>query len=297
MKSPTHALTQSEKNAGQECQEIIPEGGDAPPGSLEQITRGEIDMQISTAKRWPRSISAVKQAMMSVACLDEETAEGCFYTLPRGGKRIQGPSIRMAEIAASAYGNLRMAVRIVGMDTSRSVVTVQAMAIDLERNYAITVESERKIQKKRGAARPDADMINLATGAASSVAFRNAVFRIVPVALVKPVYEQAKLVAVGNASTLTQRREKILARLKNMGALEANILSAAGKRKAEDLGQPELELLIGMGTAIKEGQISVDEAFPAAAKEPDKPSLLASVPEPPQPEQSNMPEADLTPDD
>ena len=44
------------------------------PSAVEAITRGEIDIAISTARRYPRQLAAVKQSMMSFATLDEETA-------------------------------------------------------------------------------------------------------------------------------------------------------------------------------------------------------------------------------
>src|SRR4051812_48501652 len=70
-------------------------------------TRAEVDIQISTAKRYPRSIRNFKQQALEMATFDEETAEGCFYSLPRGGKPIEGPSARLAEIVLSAWGNVR----------------------------------------------------------------------------------------------------------------------------------------------------------------------------------------------
>src|SRR5689334_11587126 len=82
------------------------------PSAMEAIQRAEIDVQIATAKRYPRQLSLVKSHMMSFATLDQETAEACFYNLPRGGKNIQGPSVRLAEIAVSCYGNLRAGSRI-----------------------------------------------------------------------------------------------------------------------------------------------------------------------------------------
>ena len=56
------------------------------PSALEAISRAEVDMQIATAKRYPRDVSKVKQGMLSIATVDEETAAACFYTLPRYSK-------------------------------------------------------------------------------------------------------------------------------------------------------------------------------------------------------------------
>ena len=73
--------------------------------SLELIQRAEIDMQIATAKRYPRDLAKVKRKMLDFATLDEETAESCFYSVPRDGKTIQGPSVRLAEIADVEFGS------------------------------------------------------------------------------------------------------------------------------------------------------------------------------------------------
>src|SRR5687767_2260566 len=98
--------------------------------ALEQITRGEIDMQVATAKRYPRSISNFKQKAMEMATLDEETAESCFYNLPRDGKEIQGPSARLAEIVASAWRNTRSGARVIANDGKS--ITAQGFCHDLE---------------------------------------------------------------------------------------------------------------------------------------------------------------------
>ncbi len=55
-------------------------------GALEAQTRGEIDIQIRTARAYPRSIKQFLNLALEMATLDVETAERCFYALPRGGK-------------------------------------------------------------------------------------------------------------------------------------------------------------------------------------------------------------------
>lgn len=248
----------------------------APPyetvqlNALESIERASIDMQISTAKRYPRTLSVVKADMLSFATLDEETASGCFYTLPRGGKTIQGPSVRLAEIALACYGNLRAGSRVISVVTEGSEphVVIQAVAHDLQRNVAITIEKRRRITKKKNKDRIDEDDINLAANAGSSIAFRDAVFKVVPLALVKPVYEQAKQVAVGDVKSLSKRRGQVVDRLKQMGATEERILAAVGAAKIEDIDQGKIETLIGLGTALKDGDTTLEEAFPMVNSKP-----------------------------
>lgn len=236
------------------------------PSAVEAVQRAEVDVQINTAHRFPRQIGRVKQEMLSYATLDQDTAEGCFYSLPRGGKNIQGPSVRLAEIAASCYGNLRVGSRVISTETggSNPHVIIQAIAHDLEKNVAVTMEKRRRIVgKKSKGGMIDEDDINLATNACAAIAFRDAVFKVVPLALIKPVMEQAKRVAIGDATTLVARRDKCMATFTKMGVTKERVLAAVEKRSVEEIGLEQLETLIGIYTAIKDGASTVDDAFPA----------------------------------
>ena len=50
---------------------------------VQAVNRAEIDMQISTAKQYPRDISRVLNTIETYATMDTETAEDCFYALRR----------------------------------------------------------------------------------------------------------------------------------------------------------------------------------------------------------------------
>lgn len=230
--------------------------------ALEQMERAQIDSQISTAKRYPRQLATVKQSMLSFATLDVDTAASCFFTLPArkggDGKLIQGPSIRMAEIALSCYGNIRAGARVIGDDGK--ILTVQGVCHDLERNVCITVENKRRITSKTGQRFSD-DMIVMTGNAACSIALRNAVFRVVPLALVKPIYEAAKKTAVGDAKTLVQRRADALSHFSKMGVAKEKVFSALSVKGLEDIGLEHLELLLGYASAIRDGETSIDEVF------------------------------------
>lgn len=243
------------------------------PSAIEAIERAQIDTQIATAKRYPRVLSKVKADMLSFATLDEETALSTFYTLPRGGKTIQGPSVRMAEIAISCYGNLRAGARPIQTVTTGEFphVIVQAVCHDLEKNVAISIEKRRRIvgKKSKGGA-IDEDDVNLATNACAAIAFRDAVFKVVPGALIKPVYEQAKAVAVGDIKSLGAKRTKVIERLTQMGAKLENILGRVEAKKVEDIDLTKLEVLIGLGTSLKDGETTLEEAFPTPVAEAPK---------------------------
>ena len=238
--------------------------------ALGQIERAQIDMQIATARKYPRSLSKVKSNMLSFATLDQETAAGCFYTLPgrKGGdgKPLQGPSVRLAEIALSCYQHLRAGSRIIEDDGK--FITAQGVVHDLENNVVISIEVKRRVTTKQGQRYSD-DMIATTGNAACSIALRNATFRVIPMALVKPVYEAAKTLAIGDSKSLVQRRADSISHFAKMGVPKEKVCETLGVRAVEDIQLEHMEILIGYATAIKDGDVMIDEVFnPAPDKKP-----------------------------
>lgn len=241
-----------------------------PPSAVEAMTRAEVDVAIATAHRFPREIAKVKQNMLAIATLDQETAEACFYALPRGGKTIEGPSVRLAEIAVSSYGNLSAGSRIIAVVAHGEAphVVVQAVAKDLEKNITISVEKRRRIVKKRSKDSIDEDDINLAANACSAICFRDAVFKVVPLAIIKPVFEAARKVAIGDQRTLSDRRTKCFDTFAKMGVTKERVLARMEVKTIEEINLDHLQTLLGLHNAIKEGEVNLDEAFPGTAATP-----------------------------
>lgn len=229
------------------------------PNMLNDIIKAEIDIQISTAKTYPRSIAHFKQKALSMATLDQETAVSCFYALPRAGKTVEGPSIRLAEIVISAWGNLRASANVIAND--RKTITARAICHDLESNTAIAIEVKRKITDKSG--RTYSEDMQVVTGnAACKIALRNAVFSVIPMAYTKEIYDKVRLVAAGDVATLGQRRMDALKHFKSMGVGYDRIYSVLGVKSDEDIDQEKFLTLLGIANAIKDGDTTLEEAFP-----------------------------------
>ena len=250
--------------------------------ALGQIERAQIDMQIATARRYPRQLSLVKQRMLSFATLDEETASGCFYTLPgrKGGdgKPLQGPSVRLAEIALSCYQHLRAGSRIIEDDGK--FITAQGVVHDLENNVVISIEVKRRVTGRDGKRYSD-DMIATTGNAACSIALRNAAFRVIPMALVKPVYEAAKSLAIGDSKSLVQRRAASLAHFSKLGITKEKVCETIGVRSPDDIQLEHLEILIGYATSIKDGDVTIDDVFKTKAAPLDIDPIQPFSKEPP----------------
>lgn len=220
--------------------------------------RVELDQQVATARAYPRSIKRFVSECLDMATLNEQVAEECFYAIPRDGKVISGPSTRLAEIVASAWGNCRAGARVV--DEGAEFITAQGVFQDLERNVHVTMEVRRRITGKNGR-RFGQDMIGVTGNAACSIALRNAVFRGVPKALWNEVYEAARKCAVGSAVTLVAKRDAMFAHFQKLGAGREQVLAVVGVQGEHDIGLDELATLKGLATAIKDGETTVDLAF------------------------------------
>lgn len=231
----------------------------ADPGVLAVISKAEIDVQIATAHRFPRSLKAFRDEALAMVTLTEEIAEECIYALPRDGKTIEGPSARFAEVIASAWGNSRAGARVV--DDAGEFVTAQGVFHDLQKNVAITYEVKRRITDKKGR-RYSADMIGVTANAACSIALRNAILKGVPKAFWSSVYEAARKTIMGDFQTLANRRAAALAAFQKFGVKAERIFEKLNVRGEEDISLEHLVVLRGLLTALREGDTTVEEAFP-----------------------------------
>lgn len=250
------------------------------------ISSAEMDHAVAIAHRYPRNITRFMRDSLTMATSNEDTAKECMYALPRkewdrdAGKEvtkiIEGPSVRLAEIMLSAWGNVKVGSRIV--ETGDENVVAEGVFIDLEKNVHISRHVVRSIVGSTGK-RFKGEMIKTTSNAASSIAMRNAITIGIPRALWSAVLKEVKKVIAGDAKTVDARRKDILKGLNVMGVANERIfavLSESAGRPIEgamDIGLDEIVTLLGLANAIKNEEISAEEAFPvivrARAQEPD----------------------------
>lgn len=253
----------------QEAEEIM----QVSPEVIYQQDKAAIDMQITTAKAYPRNIKRSTDNALALVTMDAETAKTCTYSVPRGGKAITGPSVHLAKILAQVWGNLRVEAKVVDIDQKQ--VTSEAVCFDLENNLAIKTQVKRSIMGRTG--RFSDDMITVTGNAANSIALRNAVLSVIPRAVVDKVYNAARQTITGDISDDTKliaKRKQVVDALKDTyNVKEEEILKAIGKAAIQHITADDLITLIGIGTAIKDGDTTVDQAFKGgktSAPEPTK---------------------------
>lgn len=254
----------------------LPTGYSGQEGSLAvSLARAEVDQQIATSRALPRNIKKAVDNIKSLATLDEKSAEECVYALPRGGKPIKGPSIRLAEIIASQWGNCRVGARVVHVDRHEKWVEAEGVFHDLESNTATTSRVRRRIVDKNGNLYSD-DMIIVTGNAACSIAKRNAILGAVPKAVWRSAYDAVESVISGDVKTLVERRERAMKAFAAFGVTPDRVCEALGVASPDGITVDLMPILLGCHSALKSGEATVEELFPTKGEKPSGPKDLAS---------------------
>lgn len=229
--------------------------------AIEASNRAEYDIQIATAKKYPRNLSRIKDNVVAIATMNKETAETCRYALPRGGKTLSGVSVHLARIMAQQYGNIRVDSRVKQI-TDKQIIS-EAVCFDLETNYAVKVEVRRSIMGKFG--RYNDDMITVTGNAASAIAYRNAVLSVIPKGITDVAYNAAVRMITGDLTSedkLVAARNKAISYFKDTyNVTEEQIFKAIGVHAIGQIKAEEIADLRGLEQSLKDGDTTVDEAF------------------------------------
>ena len=245
---------------------------------LDAIEKANVDTQVSTAKQYPRDITRALNNSIVMATIDQQTAQTMGYALPRGGKPITGPSVHLAKLIVSNWGNIRAEAKVVQITESQ--VVSRGTCWDLENNVATAFEVRRSIKGKNGQRFTD-DMITVVGNAANAIAYRNAVFSVIPKAITDKVYQAAQHCITGDLSDdakLLQRRTQCLKFFNDeYGITEAEVVKLCGKQTVNQIRGEEIALLVGIYQSLKDGDTTVDEIMKPIRKEENKSTIANAV--------------------
>lgn len=124
----------------------------------------------------------------------------------------------------------------------------------------MSVEVKRRITDKYGKTFSE-DMQVVTGNAASAIAFRNAVLKVVPKAVTKRVIADVKQVALGQSLDLETSRQNMIQYFSKLGVTEELLLEYLGLKKREEIDKEAVFELRATANAIKEGTTTVEESF------------------------------------
>ena len=241
---------------------------------IDAVERANVDSLVATAKQYPRDLARSVNNSIAMATMDAATAQSCGYALPRGGKPITGPSVHLAKLIVSNWGNMRAEAKVVQI-TDKQVIS-RGTCWDLENNVATAFEVRRSIVGKNGKRFSD-DMITVTGNAANSIAYRNAVFSVIPKAITDKVYQAAQHFITGDLSDeekLVARRKKCIDFFRDeYGITENEVVMLCGKQTVNQIKADQIALLLGITQSLKDGDTTVEEVMRPYRSEENKKTI------------------------
>lgn len=247
---------------------------------MDAVERANVDSQVATAKQYPRDLVRSVNNSIAMATTDITTAQSCGYALPRGGKPVTGPSVHLAKLVVSNWGNIRAEAKVVQI-TDKQVIS-RGTCWDLENNVATAFEVRRSIIGKGGKRFSD-DMITVTGNAANSIAYRNAVFSVIPKAIIDKVYQAAQHYITGDLSDeekLVTRRKKCIDFFKSeYGITEDEVVMLCGKQTVNQIKADQIALLLGITQSLKDGDTTVEDLMKPYRAEENKKTIAEKAAE------------------
>ncbi|MBU9898919.1 hypothetical protein KTQ94_09455 [Prevotella stercorea] len=247
---------------------------------LDAVERANVDSQVATAKQYPRNVTRSINNSIAMATMDVNTAQSCGYALTRGGKPITGPSVHLAKLIVSNWGNIRAEAKVVQI-TDKQVIS-RGTCWDLENNVATAFEVRRSIVGSSGKRYSD-DMITVTGNAANAIAYRNAVFAVIPKAVTDKVYQAAQHCITGDLSDndkLIATRKKCIDYFKDeYGITEEEVVMICGKQTVNQIKAEQIVLLRGVQQSLVDGDTTVEELMKPYRKEENKKNVAAKAAE------------------
>lgn len=230
----------------------------------------EVQGQIIMAKKFPRDEVAASRRIMT-ACQRKRLAEQAEYEYQRGGTKVLGPSIRLAEALAQNWGNLDFG--FVELEQRNGESQVMAYCWDLETNTRQTkifaVPHIRETKKGNYPLTGSRDIYELVANQAAR-RVRACILGIIPGDIVEEAIEQCHKTLLGKDDTpLIDRIKKCIQIAEREYQIPQESLEKYIGCKAEAFSMNDLIRLNRVFNSIKDGMAKREEIFelPGVQKE------------------------------
>ncbi|SFM44339.1 hypothetical protein [Salibacterium qingdaonense] len=246
----------------------------------------EVKGQIFMAKQFPRNVFQSEQRILD-NCKRTGLAKDAVYQYPRGGTKVEGPSIRLAEVLAQNWGNLSFGVKELEQREGESVAL--AYAWDLETNVrqekTFTVKHSLKANGNIKKLTDPRDIYEKVANDGSR-RVRACILGIIPGDVVEKAVEQcSETLRNGNSKPLKERISEMLKAFQKYKVTQAEIEAQLGyntdaftEYDIVELGKIYNSLKDGMSKkedwfkkeAAQKQETGLDQAYQQADDQKDK---------------------------
>ena len=222
----------------------------------------EVQAAMVIAKRFPRDEFEAYNRIMK-ACERPLLAENAMYEYPRGGTMITGPSIRLAEALAQAWGNIDFG--IMELDQTKGESTMMAYAWDLETNTRQTkifqVRHERKARGRINKLEDPRDIYEMVANQGAR-RMRACILGIIPGDVVEAATEKCKETIIkGNKTPLGDRIKKMIVAFDSEFGVSKEAIEEHIGCSAEAFTENSLIRLRGVYKSLKDGMAKREDYF------------------------------------
>ncbi|MGN0885702.1 MAG: hypothetical protein ACI4RT_01765 [Candidatus Spyradenecus sp.] len=227
----------------------------------------EVQAMVLMAKHFPRDERAAMDRIL-MACTREGLAEQAVYQYNRGGADVAGPSIRLAEAIARAWGNLDYGFR--ELEQSNGASTVETICWDIETNTrarrVFKVEHVRHTRYGDKALTDPRDIYELVANQASR-RLRACILEIIPSDVVEAAVAQCKATqeaAIRKGGKDIKERVAEMVKLFGELGVTRKMLEAYIGRGLDSITPALLVKLGGVYKSIRDGMSTPEDHFAAA---------------------------------
>lgn len=243
--------------------------------ALMQRTLAEVQIAVMMAKQFPRDKIICRDKLLNDCCR-EDLAKVAMYSYARGGSEITGPSIRLAEAAKNAWGNMQSGWRELTRGITpdgKGFSEIEAFAWDAENNtresLVFTVLHWR--DKKGGQGYPLKDERDIYELCANQAARREraCILKSIDGDMIEIAIKQCTLTLHTKVQATPEKIAEMLKMFEELGVTKEQIEKRI-QRRMDAINAP---LLISLGkiyNSVKNGMSKTEEWFEQEGAEEKK---------------------------
>lgn len=231
----------------------------------------EVQAAMVIAKRFPRDeVDSFNRILRS--CQRKSLAESAMYEYPRGGTKVTGPSIRLAEAMAQNWGNLDFGITELEQRNGES--QVMAYAWDLETNTRqvkiFSVPHVRSTKKGNVTLTDPRDIYEMVANQGAR-RLRSCILGIIPGDVVDAAIEECqKTLTTGNNEPLIDRVRKGIKMFEDRFSVTQEMIEKFIGCKSEAFSENDMIRLNNVYISLKDGMAKREDYFEIPAPDYDK---------------------------
>lgn len=246
-------------------------GGELATTAAAAQARAAIEAAYVVAQRRRRNIGDAR-AMILEACKRPNFAESARYNKPVAGHEVVGPSIRFAETALAAWGNIQVDTRVVFEDDERRIIHISTL--DLETNICygqdvnlLKVVERRKLHPGQAAlserinssgqqvflVEATEDELANKSASAQSKVIRNCGLRLIPRDIIDEAMNTCEVTLKGSAGDPAERLKKLSDAFGGLGIRPSEVEKYLGHALSQ-VNKSELSDLRVVYETIRDGE-------------------------------------------